>query len=271
LQATLQAKRGGSVTAEIPITIGDADTELFARTLLLSRSDSGTKVGKATVSGRVVLEGSPTNAGSRVEVVGTDVVVLTNEKGEFVLRNLPSGSRVLLARHLGFGAAAVGVDLSSHDPKQVTIKLPKYVAVIEPVVVTARREASLDKVGFTQRRKGGTGYFLGPEQIQALRPNRVTDILRTVPGLHVDYTNEGEVVSSSRGVNGMMSGAACVQYVVDGMIWQSADPGDVNMFVNGNEVVGAEIYQGTNVPAQYSRGMQDCTTIVLWTKFKIRD
>ena len=265
MQATLQARRGRSVTAEVPITIGDAEMELFARTLLLSPADSGTK-GNASVSGRVILEGSPTNAGSRVEVVGTDVVALTNEKGEFTLRNLPSGSQVLLARHLGFGAETVPVDLSSREPKQVTIKLPKYVAVIEPVVVTARRIASLDKVGFNDRQKSGAGYFLDPDQIQRMHPNRLTDILRVVPGLRVDYTNQGEVVSSTRGVGG-----GCVLYYVDGMPWMSTEPGDINMFVNGSEVAGAEIYQSGNAPAQYSRGMQDCLTIVLWTKSRIRD
>jgi carboxypeptidase family protein/carboxypeptidase-like protein/TonB-dependent receptor-like protein len=265
MQATLQARRGGSVTAEIPITIGDSETELFARTLLLSRADSGTK-GNATVSGRVVLVGSSTNAGSRVEVVGTDVVALTNDKGEFTLRNLPSGSQILLARHLGFGAETVPVDLSSREPKQVTIRLPKYVAVIEPVVVTARRTASLDKVGFTTRKRSGAGYFLDPAQIQNMHPSRLTDILRQVPGLRITYTNEGEVVSSTRGSSG-----GCVQYYVDGMPWMSSEPGDINMFVNGNEVAGAEIYQSGNAPAQYSRGMQDCMTIVLWTKSRIRD
>jgi hypothetical protein len=270
MQATLQAKRGKSVTAEIPITVGDAETELFARTLLLSRADSGTKVGNATVSGRVILENSPTNAGSRVEVVGTDVVVLTNEKGEFTLRNLPSGSQVLLARHLGWGANAVPVDLSSREPKQVTIKLAKYVAVIEPVVVTARRMAGLDKVGFTQRKKSGAGYYLDPEQIQRMHPTVLTDILRQVPGLRVSYTNEGEVVQSARGVSSLAA-SGCVRYFVDGMEWQSAQPGDINQFVNGNEIVGAEIYQGTTAPAQYSRGMGDCTTIVLWTKSTIRE
>ncbi|MBC8113869.1 MAG: carboxypeptidase regulatory-like domain-containing protein [Candidatus Saccharimonas sp.] len=269
MQATLQARRAGSVTAEIPITIGDSETELFARTLLLSRADSGTKVGNATVSGRVVLEGSLTNAGSRVEVVGTDVVALTNEKGEFTLRNLPSGSHVLLARHLGFGAEVVPVDLSSREPKKVTIKLPKFVAVIDPVVVTARRVASLDNVGFTRRKKAGFGYYLDPEQIQRMHPNHITDILRHVPGLRVSYSPQGEVVSSSRGVSSL-SGGSCVQYYVDDMPWLSAAPGDVNNFVNGSEVVGVEVYQGANTPAQYSRAMQDCTTIVLWTKFKIR-
>jgi hypothetical protein len=271
MQGTLQARRGGSVTAEIPIRIGDAETELFARTLLLSRADSGTKVGNATVSGRVVLEGSATNAGSRVELVGTDVIAMTNEKGEFTLRNLPSGSHVLLARHLGFGAETVPVDLSAREPKQVTIKLPKFVAMIDPVVVTARRVASLEKVGFTSRKKSGAGYYLDPEQIQRLRPNFLTDILRTVPSLRISYTPQGEVVSSSRGVSSL-TGGGCVQYYVDDMPWQSAMPGDINNFVNGSEVVGLEVYQGPGTPAQYTRGGQgDCTTIVVWTKFKIRD
>jgi hypothetical protein len=267
MKATLQARRGNAVTAEVPIELGDDDTELFARTMLLSQVDSGAKTGKAVVTGRVILEGAPSNAGSRVEVVGTDKVVLTNERGEFTIRDLPSGSHVLLARHLGFGAETVPVDLSSREPEKVSIKLPKFVATLDPVLVTSRRVASLDKVGFTQRKKSGQGFYLGPEQIQALRPNYLTDILRTVPSLRVNYTPTGEVVTSTRGV----TGAGCVQYYVDDMPWQSTDPGDINNFINGREVVGVEVYAGPGVPAQYTRGMQDCTTIVIWTKFKIRD
>lgn len=269
MKATLQAKKGGAVTAEIPIALGDEESELFARTLLLSPIDSGVKTGNAVVSGRVVLEGAPSNAGSRVEVVGTDVVVLTNETGDFTIRNLPSGTQVLLARHLGFGAETIPVDLTSHTQQKVTIKLPKFVVVMDPVLVTARRQGSLDKTGFNQRKKAGMGYYLGPEQIQALHPNRITDILRTVPSLRVNYSPQGEVVESSRGTGG---GGGCVQYYVDDMPWQSASPGDVNQFINGNEVVAVEVYSGPGTPPQYTRGMQgDCTTIVLWTKFKIRD
>jgi len=271
MQATLQARRAGSITAEIPIELGEGETELFARTLLLSRADSGAKTGNAAVSGRVVLEGAPGNAGTRVELVGTGVVAMTNENGEFTMRNLPSGSHVLMARHLGFGAETVPVDLTSHDARRVNIKLPKFVANIDPVIVTGRRGASLDKVGFTQRRRSGTGYYLGPDQIETLRPNMLTDILRTVPGLRINYTPQGDVVTSSRGTTSLQGGSGCVQYYVDDMPWQSAQPGDINNFVNGSEVVGVEVYAGPGAPAQYTRGMQDCTTIVLWTKFKIRE
>jgi hypothetical protein len=259
------------VTAEIPIALGDQESELFARTLLLSSADSGTKSGKAVLSGRVVLEGAPSNAGTRVEVLGTDVVAMTNEKGEFTMTNLPSGSHMLMARHLGFGPETVPVDLSSHDPKQVTIKLPKFVATIDPVVVTAHRAANLDKVGFNTRKKSGMGYYMGPEQLKDMHPIALTDILRRVPSLRVSYGPNGDVVSSSRGTTSLSGAGGCVQYYVDDMPWQSATPGDVNSFVNANEVVGIEVYSGPGAPAQYTRAMGDCTTIVIWTKFKIRD
>ncbi len=268
MKATLQARKANAVTAEIPISVGDEESALFARTMLLSRADSGAKTGTATVSGRVVLEGAPSNAGSRVEVVGTDVVAMTNENGEFFMRNLPSGSHVLLARHLGFGAETIPVDLSSREPKKVTMKLPKFVAVMESVLVTARRAAGLDKFGFNKRKQSGQGFYLGPEQIQKMHPNYLTDILRTVPGLKVSYGPQGEEVSSSRGPTSL-SGGGCVQYYVDDMPWQSMTPGDVNQFVNGNEVVGVEVYNGPGTPPQYSRG--NCVTIVIWTKTKIRD
>jgi hypothetical protein len=271
MQATLQARKAGAVTAEIPISLGDQESELFARTMLLSRADSGAKTGNAIVSGRVVLEGAPSNAGSRVEVVGTDLIAMTNERGEFSIRNLPSGTHVLLARHLGFGAETVPVDLSSREAKRVTIKLPKFVAVIDPVVVTARRAASLDKVGFSQRQRSGMGHYLGPDQIQSIHPNVLTDVLRRVPGLRVTYGPDGEDVTSSRGTTSLTGSGGCVQYVVDDMPWQSMTPGDVNNFVNGPEIVAVEVYAGPGAPPQYQRGMQDCTIVVIWTKFKIRD
>ena len=271
MEASLQAQRGASLTAQVPIALGDAPVELFARTLLLSPADSGAKTGNAVLTGRIILEGNAPGGGSRVEVAGTDAVTTTNEKGEFTLRNLPSGSHVVVARHLGYAADVVPVDLSSREPRKVTITLPKYVAIMDPVVVNARRTASLDRVGFARRQKSGAGYYLGPEQLARLRPDRVTDVLRQIPGLRVSYGPEGETVTSSRGVSSL-TGGGCVQYYVDDMRWQSAQPGDVNTFVSGNEIVAVEVYQGSATPAQYAGGGSgNCVTILLWTRMRIRD
>lgn len=270
MDASLQARKARAVTSEIPISLGDAAPELVARTILLSSADSAATTGSARVSGRVVLEGSATNAGSRVELVGTDVVALTNEKGEFTMTKLPSGSHVLLARHLGYGAETVPVDLSPSATQSVAIKLPKFVSVMDPVLIVARRTASLEKFGFNQRKKAGNGFFLGPDVIQRMHAVYLTDILRQVPSLRVEYNGANPTISSSRGVTTILGPRPCIRYFLDGMPWISNTPGDINTFVNGNEIVAAEVYQPSQVPGEYTRG-DDCITIVLWTRFRIRE
>lgn len=271
LDATLQARTRTAATSEIPVSLGDSRSALYVRTLLLSVADSGAMARKATVSGRVVLEGSSPKAGSRVELVGSDVIALTNENGEFTMTELPSGSQVLLARHLGYGAATAPVELNSREPQKVTITLPKFVALMDPVLVTARRSAALDRVGFNQRRRSGFGYYIGPDQLKNVNAFRLSDILRRVPGLRVSYDggHNEEVISSSRG--GSLGSQGCIQYYVDDTPWMAAWPGDINGFVNPNEIVAVEVYNGPTAPPQYVRGMSSCTTILLWTRFKIRE
>ena len=247
LRATLQARRGLAETGEIPITLGNKPTELVGRTLLLSPRDSWRQNGSAIVSGTVALEGSPTNAGSRVEVVGTNIAVRTNDNGEFAIRNAPSGSHTLLARHVGFAAEVVPVDLSSRQEMRVTIKLPKFVEMMDPVLVIARKMSALDKVGFSKRRKAHFGSYLGPEDLQNLHLGKLTDIFSHVP---VNFDK-------------------CVQYWVDDALYQEMEPGDINNYLAGSEVIAAEVYQNLNTPAQYMR-FGGCTIVVLWTRLKIR-
>jgi hypothetical protein len=100
-----------------------------------------------------------------------------------------------------------------------------------------------------------------------MHANYVSDILRQVPGLRVSYTPNGSVVSSSRGFGG-----SCVQYYVDDMPFREMEPGEVNLFVTGGDVVAVEVYQGASVPGRFIQaGASNCTTIVLWTRFKVRD
>jgi hypothetical protein len=62
-----------------------------------------------------------------------------------------------------------------------------------------------------------------------------------------------------------------VRYFLDGMPWQSNSAYDINDFVNGNEVMAVEVYQGAQTQARYTYGLGECTTVGLWTQFKIRD
>lgn len=263
LDARLKARREGAATGEIPVSLGNRPIEMQARNLLLSKQDSTTKSGHAVVSGVVLLEGNPPNAVSRVELEGTNVAVLTNDRGEFTLRDLPPGSRNILARHLGYAPQAVPVDLNPRERARVTLKLPKFVAVMDPIVVMARRNVALDKAGFNQRKKAGFGYFMDPEPISQMHANQVADILRMVPGLRVNYGPHNEpIVSSTRG-------SPCVRYVVDDVPFTELESGDINNFITGSEVVAVEVYPSGTAPPQYTGAGGACAVIVLWTRFRI--
>jgi hypothetical protein len=264
LKATLQARRGSFATAEIPVELGDKAVELRARTVLISPEDLRTRRGSAAVSGLVTLKGSSSNAGTRVELIGTDIVAITNAKGEFAMRNIPSGSGLLVARHLGYDAETIPLDLMSHEDKRVEIKLHEFVPAMEPVRVTGRRSDALERVGFTKRRKTGGGYFLGPEAIENLHAIFLTDVLKDVPGLYLERTSRGDVVISSH-----RPGSACIQYWLDETPYMEVTQGDIQKFVSGGEVVAVEVYQDL-APAEFVRPGNSCVTIVVWTRFKVR-
>ena len=172
---------------------------------------------------------------------------------------------VLVVRKLGFVVQAIPVDLSSRQEERVSIKLPKFLEMMAPVLVTARRTAALDKVGFNRRRNTHFGFFIGPEELKDQHPANFTDILKRVPGLRVSAGPHGDAVANGRGVvNG------CMRYYMDDSPYEELKPGDVNHFVTARDIVAVEVYYGPETPPEYVRGGEACTTLVIWTRLKIR-
>jgi hypothetical protein len=266
LSATMIARFGEAVTGEIPVALGDGPVELLARTVALAPSDKANLTGNAAVSGVVTLDDSRSLAGTSVELEGTKISTVTNDKGEFTLGNLPSGSKILVLRHIGFAAALVPVELSSHAEQKIKARLSQFRTALDPVLIKARRLAALDKVGFNQRRKTSFGYYITPEQLEKVHPAIVTDNLVQVPGLRLTSGVNGNIVSSVR-----TTGSGCVQFYVDDTPYRELHPGDLNTFVAAAEVVAVEVYQESAVPLEYQPGGTSCTTILLWTRFKVRN
>jgi hypothetical protein len=55
---------------------------------------------------------------------------------------------------------------------------------------------------------------------------------------------------------------------VDGFEVRDLQPGDLDMFVNPEDVIGIEVYQAGEVPNQFRRLDHGCLTIVVWTQFR---
>lgn len=112
-----------------------------------------------------------------------------------------------------------------------------------------------------------------PEQIEKRNAFDVTDLLTDAPMLRRSSVRGRTVISgrtprvSIGAGNATSFGNSCVTYYVDGVPWRSGDPGD---FVSPGDVAAIEVYSKSFVPTQFRTGFDDCETVVIWTRQKIR-
>jgi hypothetical protein len=223
--------------------------------------------GQARLTGRVINAAGAPIANARVDVQGTGAATLSREDGSFAFTDLPSGTQALVVRQLGFEPVEMAVELSSRQPKRVTVTMANPARVLDPVPVIAKKDAEgLDKVGFNRRQKAGFGYFMTPEEIESRQATRMTDLFRTIPSLRVVPSGMDYVVEGARDATG-----GCVRYVVDGAPYQALFPGDIDRIMPPHEVAAIEVYTGSNTPAEFQApGGSACTTIVMWSRFRVR-
>lgn len=273
-EGKLQAQRkDGGETAEVTVTQELGRLALRSMSVAarpkIAAGDTGAVQplrGAARVSGVVVNRNGAPVANARVGLMGSSAATMTRANGEFVLDSLPAGTQAIVVRQLGYSPTEVPVELSARTPARVTVKLGVLVPQLSPVEVTSRREEGLQKVGFLDRKRTSAGgYFITPEDLERRKALRFTDVLRTTPGLRVSDRNGQAMISSTRSAQG----SGCVTVYVDGAPWQQLNPGDLDTFVQPNEVAAIEVYNGAGIPGQFMTPGRNCTAVVVWTKTRV--
>jgi hypothetical protein len=86
-----------------------------------------------------------------------------------------------------------------------------------------------------------------------------------VPGLTIDYSSGQPVIKGTR-----QAGGGCVNYYIDGVQYTPQTPGDINDYMQPNELAAVEVYSASEVPMEFTQGgNSSCTTIVIWTKTRV--
>lgn len=269
LEGKVQVIRGPLTSGEIEISFGTDIVYLrsmgLASQVTVVRGDSAKHVvlGTARVTGRVLNNAGAPLAGARVQLDGTTRAATTRANGEFALDSLPAGTQAISVRLLGYAPVEQAVDLVSSRPATVTIKMTEFVPVLEAVRVSAARERGLESVGFARRRRVGQGFYMDEKDINE-NSKYFSDVLRAAPGIRIEpHGMNRQVITSTRGTNG------CVIVWVDGTMWQSMEPGDVDDFVRPHELAAIEVYSSNTTPAEFQAPNQTCATVVAWTYRKL--
>lgn len=263
----LQVFRGTSSTGQVDV---DVAGPLGLRSLTIATvqvatvtdtSGKTTRIlsGSSRLTGRILNTAGGPIQSARVSIDGAAPVAISNERGEFTLDSLPSGTQTVEVRKIGYAAVEKPIELSARTAAQTTITLD--VAELAPVRIVAGSDRVLEDLGFEDRKRRGLGTFLDGEKI-AREAVRFSDAMRTVPGLRVQPAGNGRsVLTNSRDPVG-----GCVLTWVDNVIWREMTPGDIDDFVQPSEVRAVEVYSSNNTPPQFQMaGQTSCAAVVVWT------
>jgi hypothetical protein len=239
--------------------------------------------GTAVLTGTVLNLDNKPIASAAVFVKGARDSALTDASGKFVLHNLPSGTRSLVVRSVGFEPVVRAVELTSRAPVNVTVPFnATALPVLAPVVVTAQYIQGLTKVGFEARKHSGMGTFWEPPYIEKQQAYEFHDLFGTFPGLKVDYNEQGQaslmatkgeyacIGTNPQGQSTVGSNCGpCVAYVIDGHPFLESEEGELDEYVRPVDVGAIEIYQENEVPRSLAGTHNDCINIVIWTKARL--
>ncbi len=123
---------------------------------------------------------------------GVEVLALQQERsartdanGRFVIRGVPWGQVVLMARSVGWKAQEQVVRINEDgSSREVRFALSRAVQLIDTLrIVSQDGCAPFRFEGFECRRRAGIGQFRGPDELEALRPDYWADMFEGMTGL----------------------------------------------------------------------------------------
>lgn len=279
LPIRMRSERNGSPAPELDIEIGAVPIVV---TDVAIREPGSNAVG--VVQGRLTDSAGVGVSGAYVGIERLKLSTMTDSSGRFSITGAATGTQVLVARKIGFTSLAYPVLVTSRQSPRVSFSMARAVPVLEDVRVLANSDLGLARIGFTERKARGLGNFLLAADIEKQKDARLSEILGRVPGLSLDASRGRGYIKTTRDPRGA-SEQACIRLYIDGTEWitslsdsasrdgrsRMALP-DASVYVDGivipSRIGAVEIYHPLEVPGEYS-SLQNCTTILIWTKFKI--
>lgn len=198
-----------------------------------------------------------------VSIVALNMVARTDTAGAFRLLRVPAGRATFLIRRMGFAPVQFYWDVTGLPSDTMNVTLRSRPLELAPIVVSERETRRFLYIDdFYRRRERGQGHFITRAEIEARRTSRLSDVVRSIPGLRLVRTRGGFGVR--------FVSAASVQRDCAPMIWLDGQraPGMELDELQASDIEGIELYNGpSTTPLRFSQHhFTTCGTIVIWTR-----
>jgi len=226
------------------------------------------------VLGHVVEDGSdnPVAAASvslidnRNNVIGQ---AIADSTGHFLLKTTESGHYRLRVTALGYQTVLTpGLDVNFAEQYQVRIVLSPDAVLLAPLEVVARSRPLLTGMtlqGYQERREKGLGFAITAEDIEQRHGRAVTDMLRMVPGVRVEWEFGGSRVSIPSAATRLGRRTCEVKVFLDGLefAWGASTLDDIPTY----DIHAIEVFRSlAELPPELSGPDAQCGVIAVWTK-----
>jgi hypothetical protein len=172
---------------------------------------------------------------------------------------------------VGYTPAAISIDITSGDTLRIDLVLEPL--ALETVTVTADANFFVGMAGFEERKARGMGRYFTRDEIKAMQPRQLTDVLRRVPGMEIETVVGGlsggsPTARTGRNISG--ANAPCVMsYYLNGSPLPISPDISVNHFIAVEDVAALEVYTGSaQIPPEFNSSLHGsrCGVVAIWTR-----
>jgi len=207
---------------------------------------------------------------------------LSGGSGSFVVRDVEPGLHRIQFERLGYGTQTTSVIVQPGGVVDVAARMSTRAIELDPVAVTVE---AFDRQGFEARARAGWGTQFSPDDLDRIRPQRVSDIVRTrVRGVTTVTDYLGTRVVSRRSVSGSADTLTAMRRLGAG-----ADSSDIRAYLSSAQycslsvyldgmpmqdfdidaldprtIEALEVYHGAGTPIQYLGN--HCGAVLIWTR-----
>jgi hypothetical protein len=258
----------GRLTGSTP---WDALTPFLAIALLIGPSVHGA-AGQPTaghLEGSVRLASDLTPlVGARVMIAELDLSALSDSAGYFRIEDVPAGEHEVIVGFLSMvSQASPGVTATIREDRTTEVELLLDIAVLPVPALVVEIEALVERGkmrGFERRRATTFGRFITRQEIERLKPSRLSQLFYGVPGVRIIRSPTDP---STRILSTTRSGGVCaMDHYLDG-IRQPLNSGFTIDLLPPDDIEGIEIYAGSSrSPAIFSYRGARCGVVAIWTR-----
>ena len=228
----------------------------------------------AAQSGAGILRGVVVDSADESLIENADILIdslrkvaRSDAKGRFTMYKLPKGQVELVIRRIGYKPQHQTIVLSGGNNDSVKVELVGQPELLKAIAVDEterhRRQGVED---FYVRRAEGIGTFITRQQLEDLSSTLPTDALRTVPGVQLRRSRNGENVVRFTGTGSLTRRDCPPNLWLDG---ERVPNMELDQIPAG-DIEGIELYRGASTtPAQFWQGNTNntlCGTIVVWSR-----